>query len=159
MKFNVLRMGNREFVDIGDLTTCLYNLSLTKNKMDKVTLATVISAHAYIASKFAEKQPSEKMVCEISVTDGIFFDEIDRVFKENKKRLPKNQEYGFFTVDEETYTAEKFFTEQQIDQFKTLLDTQCEEIKKIFGDAVTKIKITPAAIPSGQSKKQKETTE
>ena len=162
MKFNVLRMGNREFVDIGDLTTCLYNLSLTKNKMDKITLATVISAHAYIASKFAEKQPSEKIVYEISVTDGIFFKEMKRVFKENKKRLPKDQEYGFFTVDQETYAQknllEKVFTDEQIEQIKELLNSQTGELQKVFEEAVKgiKINVTPPApvSPSGTAKKK-----
>ncbi len=161
MKFNVLRMGNREFVDIGDLTTCLYNLSLSKNSMDKITLATVISAHAYIASKFAEKQPSEKLVYEISITDGIFFKEIGRVYKENKKRLPKNQEYGFFTVDQETYNKEnvleKIFTEEQIEQLKALLNSQTGELQKVFEEAVKGIQINvtpPVAVPSGTTKKK-----
>ncbi len=162
MKFNVLRMGNREFVDIGDLTTCLYNLAITKNKMDKITLATVISAHAYITSKFAEKQPSEKIVYEISVTDSIFFKEMKRVVKENKKRLPKDEEYGFITVDQETYNLEnaleKVFTEEQIKQIKELLNSQTGDIQKVFEEAVKGIKINvtpPAPVPpSGTTKKK-----
>ncbi len=159
MKFNVVKIGNRDYVDIGDLTTCLYNLSLTKNDMDRGTLATVISAQAFIASKFAEKRPKEQSVYVIGIADGIFFKEIARVFKENKKRLPKKQDEAFLTVDEETYSEVNQFNALQLSQFTQLLDLQTDDLKKVFEEAVSKIKIniTPAPTGTGTGKKKAST--
>lgn len=156
MKFNIIRIGNRNYVDIGDIATCLYDLSLKKNDLDNSTLATVISACSYIASKFAEKQPKENTIYEVAVADGIFHEEVKRVFKENKKSLPKGNE-PFIVIDEETYTYEKFFTEAQIAQFKDLLISQNSELKKVFEEAVKGIKINvtpPAPTTSGTGKKK-----
>lgn len=154
MKFNLMKIGNRDYVDMGDLTTCLYNLSLTKNKMDRSTLATVISAVAYIASKFAEKQPKEQSVYIVNITDGIFNKEIKRVLKENKKRLAKHENIDYVVVDEETYQEEKMFTNQQLDQLQKMLASQNIELQKLFETAVSKIKINVTA-PEAPAPKKK----
>ncbi len=44
MKFNIIRIGNRDFVDMGDLNVFLYDLSLKDKHLDKSTLATIVSA-------------------------------------------------------------------------------------------------------------------
>lgn len=152
MKFNVIRIGSRDFVDLQDLNASYYNMALTNNGPNRETLATVVSGNNFIASKFAEQQPKEHAVYEVNVADAIFYKEILRVFKENKKRLPKKPGEEVYIVDPETYTVDKNFTEQQLKQLEELLASQSEEIKKIFGDAVAKIKITVPTPPSPSKK-------
>lgn len=156
MKFNVVRIGNRDFADLGDLNACLFNLSMTKNKLDRSTLATVISANNYITSRFAEKQPQERTLYEVSVVDGRFYKEIKRVLKENKKSLKKSDE-ELITLDTETYLTEQGFTETQINQVKKLLEEQNQTLQKLFLEAVSKVKINvtpPLAPASGTTKKK-----
>ena len=153
MKVNAVIHGNRTFIDAGDLNASLFNYSMSYSEPDKPTLATVVSGNNYIASKLAEKQPKEGVLYVISVPDKIYFEELKRVLKENVKRLPKKKgEEIVVAIDQETYTEEKKFTDQQIEQFTamltTMLTSQSEELKKIFADAVSKIKITAPATPS-----------
>lgn len=141
MKFNLIRIGNRDFVDLGDMNSFLYNLSLRNEELDKKTLATLISADNYIGTKFAEKQPKEHALYEVSVPNGIFDKEIKRVLKENKKNLPKKSGESVLVIDQETYEDEAQFTETQINQLHGQLKQQNIELLKIFEEAVKKIQI------------------
>ena len=91
MKFNVIRISSRDYVDLQDLNASYYNMTLKNADLNRETLATVVSGNNYIASKFAEQQPKEHVVYEVNVPDGIFYKEIKRVLKENKKFLSKKQ--------------------------------------------------------------------
>ena len=156
MRFNVIRIGNRDYVDIGDIATCFYNLSLTKINLHNPTIATVISVYAYISSKFAQQQPKEHTIYQVSITDGIFHKEVKRVLKENNRNLPKTRESEAFITDQDIYTLEQFFTDQQIEQIKDLLNLQNKEIQKAFEEAVKGIKINvtpPPQVPSEPKKK------
>ncbi len=145
MKFNLIRIGNRDFIDLGDLNTFLYDLSLKDNKLDRSTLATIVSADNYIKSKFAEKQPRENTLYEVSIPSGIFYKELDRVHKENKKELPKKPGDPLFIIDKESYIEESRFTELQIKQIHEELKKQNLELQKVFEEAVKKIQINVTA--------------
>lgn len=154
MKFNVIRLGSRDYVDLQDLNASYYNMTIKNADLNRETLATVVSGNNYIASKFAEKQPKEHVVYEVNVPDGIFYKEIKRVLKENKKLLPKKPEEEIYVVDQETYTQDKLFTTQQLEQLKLIVDTQNNELQKIFEEAMKNISITVEQ-PSEQPKKPK----
>lgn len=142
MKFNVIRIGNRDYVDLRDLNASYYNMALTNNGPNRETLATVVSGNNFIAYKFAEQQPKEHTVYEVNVSDAIFYKEVLRVFKENKKRLPKKPEEEVYIVDQETYTQDKLFTVQQVEQLMAIVAEQNAELKKIFEAAMKNISIT-----------------
>ncbi|MDE7264512.1 MAG: hypothetical protein K2N64_07610 [Anaeroplasmataceae bacterium] len=154
MKFNVIRIGSRDFVDIQDLNASYYNMTLKNSDLNRETLATVISGNNFITSKFAEQQPKEHVIYEVSVPDAIFAKEISRVFKANKKLLPKKPGEEIYVMDQETYTDEKYFTAQQIEQLQRLVDTQNGYLKKIFEEAIKNISITVEQ-PLEQPKKSK----
>ena len=154
MKFNTLKISNRDYADIGDLKTCLYNLSLTNKNVDRSTLATVISVIDFIASKFSEKQPKEQLVYVVQISDGIFNKEVNRVLKENKKTVSKKDDSNFVVVDQEAYDDEQIFSMRQIDQLKEIQRIQNTELKKIFEEAVSKIKINGTETSASTSKKK-----
>ena len=145
MKFNVIRIGNRDFVDMGDLNVFLYDLSLKDKHLDKSTLATIVSADNYIKSKFAEKQPRENTLYEVSISDGIFYKELIRVLKENKKEIPKKLGDPLVIMDKEYYIEESCFTVLQIKQLQEELKKQNIELQKVFEEAVKKIQINVTA--------------
>lgn len=153
MKFNTLKISNRDYADIGDLKTCLYNLSLTNKNVDRSTLATVISVIDFIASKFSEKQPKEQLVYVVQISDGIFNKEVNRVLKEIKNSIEKDDS-NFVVVDQEAYDDEQIFSMRQIDQLKEIQRIQNTELKKIFEEAVSKIKINVTETSASTSKKK-----
>lgn len=152
MRFNVIRIGNRDFVDLRDLNASYYNMALKNNELNKETLATIVSGNNYIASKFAENQPREHTIYEVNVPDGLFYKEILRVLKENKKQLPKKSSNEAYIMDQETYDIEKTFTDTQIDQIKELLTEQNIDLKKVFEEAVKGIKINITPPPETKKK-------
>jgi len=142
MKFNVIRISSRDYVDLQDLNASYYNMTLKNADLNRETLATVVSGNNYIASKFAEQQPKEHVVYEVNVPDGIFYKEIKRVLKENKKFLSKKTGEEIYIVDQETYTQDKLFTAEQVEQLMEIVASQNTELKKIFEDAMKNISIT-----------------
>lgn len=142
MKFNVIRISSRDYVDLQDLNASYYNMTLKNADLNRETLATVVSGNNYIASKFAEQQPKEHVVYEVNVPDGIFYKEIKRVLKENKKFLSKKTGEEIYIVDQETYTQDKLFTAEQVEQLMAIVAEQNQELKKIFEDAMKNISIT-----------------
>ncbi len=142
MKFNVIRISSRDYVDLQDLNASYYNMTLKNADLNRETLATVVSGNNYIASKFAEQQPKEHVVYEVNVPDGIFYKEIKRVLKENKKFLSKKTGEEIYIVDQETYTHDKLFTAEQVEQLMEIVASQNTELKKIFEDAMKNISIT-----------------
>lgn len=142
MKFNVIRISSRDYVDLQDLNASYYNMTLKNADLNRETLATVVSGNNYIASKFAEQQPKEHVVYEVNVPDGIFYKEIKRVLKENKKFLSKKTGEEIYIVDQETYTQDKLFTAGQVEQLMEIVASQNTELKKIFEDAMKNISIT-----------------
>lgn len=153
MKFNVIRIGNRDFIDLGDSKSFYLDLSMSNKKSDKPTLATVISANNFIQAKFSELQPQERTIYEVSIPDGLFYKEIKRISKLNKKRLKKASEDELTTIDTESYLTEQQFSETQLNQLQELLKVQNKDFVEAVKNNI-KINITPPPAPTAGNKKK-----
>ncbi len=98
-----------------------------------------------LQSKFAEKQPRENTLYEVSISDGIFYKELIRVLKENKKEISKKLGDPLVIMDKESYFEKACFTELQIKQLQEELIKQNTELQKVFEEAVKKIQINVTA--------------
>ena len=85
---------------------------------------------------------------------GIAYSERAELNKENKKTVSKKDDSNFVVVDQEAYDDEQIFSMRQIDQLKEIQRIQNTELKKIFEEAVSKIKINVTETSASTSKKK-----
>lgn len=151
MILNVLKINNRDFIDVRDLKAALLIMS-SSTKADTPTMAVVVKFIDHINEVFNTNQPRSDIVTPTNVIEYNLFDKLNEVYHQNVKKEKKkkkgkndNEELQGLVSLEPPMPVDDGFTDKQLTQIKKLVQEQNELIQKLLLELAKSVKSPVAA--------------